>query len=241
MGRRPRAALPVSAPENYFVISGPASLMDTVGSVFGSAPFVALVTTGVIFVVVTAAFGSVVIPLRLLPSIAATLIWTYGLAVAVYQDGVLAWTGVQSLMPIAAGIAPGVSWVVPIASLTILPGLSLDYDIFILGHIAEFRLAGFSDHDAVVLGVSATGSTVTAAGAIMVIAFSGLLMSGQMLLNQISFFMLMSVIIDTLVMRTIVVPVSMDLLSRASNWWPKPMPQPTRKVGQLSGPPSTSI
>ncbi len=67
---------------------------------------------------------------------------------------------------------------------------------------------------------------ITAAGAIMAIAFIGLLFTGEAVLNQISFFL--AVLLDTLLIRTLVVAACMSLLGRA-NWWPTTMPAIARE------------
>jgi len=82
----------------------------------------------------------------------------------------------------------------------------------------------------VLLGVSASGPTITVAGCIMMVAFSGLMMSDQLLLNELSFILLACVVIDTFVVRNIVVPLCMDVLGGLSNWWPRRMPEPCREI-----------
>lgn len=140
-------------------------------------------------------------------------------------------------------------------------GLGLDYDIFLLTRIREYRAMGVSDPgiedtNNVLMGLALTGGVITAAGrtvsvflaarlvdyfhvlllaslacwcfpcswlliagAIMAIAFVGLLFSGEPILNQLSFFLVFSVLFDTLVVRSILVPAMMTMLGRW-NWWP---------------------
>eukprot|EP00929_Paragymnodinium_shiwhaense_P064690 TRINITY_DN32442_c0_g1_i1.p1 TRINITY_DN32442_c0_g1~~TRINITY_DN32442_c0_g1_i1.p1 ORF type:complete len:862 (+),score=118.06 TRINITY_DN32442_c0_g1_i1:93-2678(+) len=225
-----RRALPTEGPNSYFVVSNPSSVSDTVETLYSSAPLIITVTMIVFFFVVCLSFRSLVIPVRLLPSVGLTVLWTYGLATLVYKDGILAWLGIPALAPIPGDFALGVSWPVPVLCFTILAGLCLDYDIFVLNSISEFRLAGFSDRDSILLGLCSTGHTITVAGLIMLVAFSGLLLSGQMLLNQMAFFLTTCVFLDTFIVRTIVVPICMDALSGFSNWWPKKMPPVTRTL-----------
>ena len=53
----------------------------------------------------------------------------------------------------------------------------------------------------------------------MAVAFSGLLMSSVGVLNQTSFFMVFSVLLDTFLIRMIMVPAIMGILGDW-NWWP---------------------
>merc|ERR1719247_3829922 len=128
---------------------------------------------------------------------------------------------VAFLAPVGA-----INFLVPAMAFTMILGLSLDYDVFLLGRIVELRDAGYSDADAVVLGGVKTNKIITAAGTIMSIAFSGLLMSSVTLLNMCGVVLITSVLLDTFLMRTVVTPALMALLGPA-NWYPRKVPPPT--------------
>ena len=68
-----------------------------------------------------------------------------------------------------------------------------------------------------------TGGVITTAGVIMVLAFGSLLLSTQMLLVQAGFFLSFSVLLDTFVVRSLLVPAIMVLLG-PYHWWPARMP-----------------
>jgi uncharacterized membrane protein YdfJ with MMPL/SSD domain len=82
-------------------------------------------------------------------------------------------------------------------------------------------LLAFRTHPLIIVG-----HIISAAGAIMAIAFLGLLFTGEAVLNQISFFLVFAVLLDTLLIRTMVVPACMSLLGNA-NWWPGRVPAQT--------------
>lgn len=63
-------------------------------------------------------------------------------------------------------------------TLTIMLGLALDYDVFLFERVWEFREEGFGDNEAVQLGLSATGPTITAAGLIFAFTFDTWLSDG---------------------------------------------------------------
>ena len=83
-------------------------------------------------------------------------------------------------------------WLVPVMSFSILVGLSLDYDVFLISRIVEYRELGVSDEGSILFGLYKTGRIITAAGIIMAIAFAGLLMSEEGTMNQLSFFLVRS-------------------------------------------------
>lgn len=96
------------------------------------------VTAAVVFVLVGVSFWSIMIPLRAVFSIGMTLAFVYGCAVWVYEDGVL--DGLHF-----AGLAGNValSWFSPILSFSVVVGLGLDYDVFLISRIQEFRKVGW--------------------------------------------------------------------------------------------------
>jgi len=105
-------------------------------------------------------------------------------------------------------------------TVTILCGLALDYDIFLFARIHEYKMdAGLSTKDAIIRGVYNTGSIITAAGCIMAIAFCGLLFSDITSLNQVGFILVVAVLVDTFIIRILLVP-SVLSLAKEVNWWP---------------------
>ena len=86
---------------------------------------------------------------------------------------------------------------------------------------------GFTEKASIHKGLFKTGNVISFAGIIMAIAFSGLLLSRVMVLNQFGFMLCIAVLIDTFIIRTILVPAIMSLASKW-NWWPKKVPEPTK-------------
>ena len=63
----------------------------------------------------------------------------------------------------------------------------------------------------------------------MAIAFGGLFLADEPAMNQLAFFFVTSVLVDTFLTRTILVPCIMDVLGTI-NWLPRPMPTPRKSV-----------
>ena len=72
-----------------------------------------------------------------------------------------------------------------------------------------------------------TGGIITAAGVIMAIAFSGLMISSLVVMKQLGFILCFAVLVDTFVIRTILVPAIMSIADKW-NWWPAKLPIPTK-------------
>merc|ERR1712223_100899 len=146
--------------------------------------------------------------------------FVYGLAVMVYQHGLLSGLNTE-----AVANTNGLYWLIPVMTVTILIGLALDYDIFLFARIYEYRvMGGVPTHEAIVRGVYKTGSIITAAGIIMGIAFCGLLLSAITSLNQTGFILVIAVLVDTFVIRTSLVPAVLSI-AKEINWWPGLNPQ----------------
>ena len=212
------AALDVGAMQ---LAGGGGGILDAISTVYAAMPMVVAITFGAAFAIILLAFRSIFVPLRAVLSIALTVAWVYGVLIWVYQEGGLAWTGISSLQPTPSGIC----WIVPVITFPILVGLGLDYDVFLLTRVLELRLAGATNTRAVTIGLVRSGNVITAAGLIMAIAFMGLLLNSTPTLNQMAIALVVSVLLDTFVVRTLLLPAIMSLLGPL-NWFPRSMPEP---------------
>ncbi len=100
----------------------------------------------------------------------------------------------------------------------LLFGLSMDYEVILLHRIQEPLKAGQSLRGAVRSGVGTTGSMITGAGMIMVIVFLALLVSPLEVMKTISIGLTFAVLMDTWVVRTLLVPSITVLLGRYAYW-----------------------
>ena len=223
-----RAAVPAGRDGNpvdgYWLAKGNVEGQDAVDAVYRLFPTMISVTLVCVFLLVGIAFRSAVVPLRAVVTISMTCAMVYGFQVMTYEYGALDWLGLPPLHSNPFGIY----WISPVLAFSILVGLGVDYDVFLLTRIVEYRAerkapGGAAVHDdegAIVLGVTRTGGVITAAGTIMFIAFSGLMLSSEGLLDQLAFLLCFSVLLDTFVVRTMLVPALMGMLGRW-NWWPR--------------------
>jgi uncharacterized membrane protein YdfJ with MMPL/SSD domain len=205
---------------------GSAFMLDAIDDVYRLFPLMIIITVIVVYVVIAIMFKSIFIPLRLILTIGLTISWIYGLGVFVFET-----TYFDKLIPALKGVQ-GFYWITPIMSLTILLGLGLDYDIFILSRISEFRDKGFTEKASIHKALFKTGNIISFAGIIMAIAFSGLMFSREMVLNQFGFMLCVAVLIDTFIIRTILVPAIMSLATRW-NWWPAKKPEPSKDENDI--------
>eukprot|EP00928_Gymnodinium_smaydae_P071055 TRINITY_DN54736_c0_g1_i1.p1 TRINITY_DN54736_c0_g1~~TRINITY_DN54736_c0_g1_i1.p1 ORF type:complete len:891 (+),score=165.45 TRINITY_DN54736_c0_g1_i1:72-2744(+) len=163
-------------------------------------------------------FRSLLLPVRLAFALLFTLAATFGIAIIIYQTPLL-----HSFFPDLANYY-GLSYSSVPISTCIAIALGLDYDIFLISRIVEYRQLGFTDADAISYGVAKTGGIISGAGMIMALAFSGLLFAPKEMLQQFAMLLITSVLLDTFVVRTVFVPALM-FSAGEWNWWPRKMPQ----------------
>lgn len=187
-------------------------------------PWVVAVTTVVVFSLIGVRYRAALVPVKLLFTIALPILAVLGAGVFVFQDGALNWTGIPSMQS-----QGGLVWINPVACSFMLIGFGLDYDIFLFSRIFASRRSGehLDDQKAIVHSVAATGPVITTAGCIMALAFVGMVAQhDNPFLCQMGFTMISGVLLDTFVVRTLLVPAFLSMAGRY-NWWPGKMPGPT--------------
>ena len=204
---------------DWFLSSVFVDELDVMVKSFEMFPMMIVITVAVIVVFVSVAFRSFILPLRLVFSLGLTVVWTYGAASLVFCldtfDFIPALKDVDSLY-----------FLICLIVLTIIIGLGIDYDVFLFSRITEERQHGYSADEAIRLGYYHTGGVITGAGVVMSIAFSGLLISKQHILQQLGFFLSISVLLDTFIVRMLLVPTILHLFGNM-NWWPRKLPPPS--------------
>ena len=141
------------ATEEYQLALGATPILDAANAALSRFPMLIAVTNIVVLLFLCVNFGSLAIPLRSALSILVTLCWVYGSAVLVYQHGALDFLHAEQVAN-----RGGVSWMVPLMTFSVITGLGLDYDIFLLDRIVEYRARGHSTHESISLGIAKTGA-----------------------------------------------------------------------------------
>jgi putative drug exporter of the RND superfamily len=163
------------------------------------------------FLLLTAVFRSLVIPLiaalmNLLSAAAA-----FGVVTAIFQNGFGAsLLGIDKTGPIEA--------FVPVMMFAILFGLSMDYEVFLVTRIYEEWHKRGNNREAVAHGLAATGRTITAAAAIMVLVFGAFILGGERIIELFGVGLASAVLLDAVIVRSVLVPSLMLMLGEA-NWW----------------------
>ena len=198
-------------PAEVYVGGLTAESADFYGIVRVYTPIVFAFVLGLSFIILMMVFRSIVIPIKAIIMNLLSVGATYGLLVVVFQKGVGAdLLGFQRAEVIDA-------WL-PLFLFTILFGLSMDYHVFLLSRIRERYDQTENNTEAVAYGLRSTAGMITGAALIMVVVF-GAFATGETIVNQLlGFGLAVAVFLDATLVRSVLVPASMEVLGRG-NWY----------------------
>jgi RND superfamily putative drug exporter len=158
-----------------------------------------------------AVFRSVLVPLKAIVMNLLSIGAAFGIIVAVFQWG---WGG--SLIGIE-GTGPIISFF-PIFLFSIVFGLSMDYEVFLMSRIHEEWEHTKDASPSVTRGLALTGRVITAAAAIMVTVFASFMLTEEPITKLFGLGLASAVFIDAVVIRSVLVPAIMQILG-ARAWW----------------------
>ena len=196
-----------------------ANMSSMISSTYSLFPIMILFVIVVIYIFIAIMFKAVLLPARLIATIGLTLSFIYGMTTIVFEYH----TFLNDLFPILNNVSV-TFWMVPVMTFSIIIGLGIDYDIFTIERIKENVWNGYKTNDAISMGIGKTARIITGAGMIMMIAFGGLMFSNTYILIQFGFVLAFGVLLDTFVVRTLLVPALMSFADNF-NWWPNHPPE----------------
>jgi putative drug exporter of the RND superfamily len=159
--------------------------------------------------------GSVVVPIKAIVMNVLSLGATLGALVWVFQDGHL--SGLLGFDP------PGsLDLLMPVIVFIFAFGLSMDYEVFLLARIREIWEETGDNDRAVAEGLQRSGRIVTSAALLIVIVFAGFATGEIVAMKQLGIGLAVAVIVDATVIRSLLVPATMNLMGRW-NWWAPPV------------------
>ncbi|NGN92113.1 MMPL family transporter [Nocardioides sp. KC13] len=216
-------AVPSPAGTTALVGGGAAELLDSLDAIGAKLPY-AVGGLAIAMVVILFLFtGSLIQPLRALVLNIIGLGATVGTTVVIFQEGLGADLLGFTAMPL------NVSMVVLL--LVIAFGLSMDYEVFVLGRITEMRRRGLGNVEAVVQGLAHTGRIVTTAAALIATSFFAFMVSDVSFMKFFGLGVGLAILIDAVLIRGVLLPAAMRMLGEAAWWAPRPLRRLHTKVG----------
>jgi putative drug exporter of the RND superfamily len=210
-----------------YVTGTTAGQVDFTNRITSRLVWLILAVIAIAFVLLTAAFRSIVIATKAAILNLLSIGAAYGVIVAVFEWGWLKTIiGLQTTLPIPA--------YVPMLVFAIVFGLSMDYEVFLLSRVHEAWIATGDEHRAVAIGIGSTARVITTAAAIMVVVFTSFVINPDPTVKMLAIGMAFAVLIDASLVRMIIVPAVMTLLGKHAWWMPRWM-EPIVPHLQLEG------
>jgi uncharacterized membrane protein YdfJ with MMPL/SSD domain len=171
------------------------------------------VVIGLSFCILLAAFRSFLFAAQAAVANALSVTAAFGVLTAVFQLG---W-GVSVVgLDTASGSVPIASYV-PLMMFTVLFGLSMDYQVFLISKIEQHRAEGGSDREAIRRGLAAGARVIIAAALIMISVFGSFILNGDPTVKQ--FGVGLSVGVALAAMTVLVFAPAVLILAGIGSWW----------------------
>jgi putative drug exporter of the RND superfamily len=161
------------------------------------------VILGVILLILMLLLRSILAPVLLVLSVVVSFAAALGVSALVF-DGVLGF--------------PGADPSVPLYGFVFLVALGVDYNIFLMSRVREESVR-HGTRRGILRGFVATGGVITSAGLVLAATFAALGVIPILFLAQIAFIVAFGVLLDTFVVRSLLVPALAYDLGKVI-WWP---------------------
>jgi uncharacterized membrane protein YdfJ with MMPL/SSD domain len=201
-----------------------ADYIDLQDSLGDHLPLFLAIVAAVTLVVLFLMTGSIVLPLKQVLMNALGLSAVFGILVLIFQDGRF-----EGLLGYTS--PGGLASTQMLFLFAVVFGLSTDYGVFLLSRIKEARDGGYSDSEAVAVGLERTGRIVTAAALLFSIAIGAFVTSQIVFIKELGLGTALAVLIDATIIRALLVPSLMQLLGRWNWWAPAPLRRLHARVG----------
>lgn len=226
----------IDTPEGVetYVAGTPAMETESIEALLKRLPWMALYMVIATFLLMALVFGSVILPAKAVIMNVLGIGATLGFLTAVFVDGLGA--GALNFTP-----GPLMSPIL-VLIISILYGLSTDYEVFLVSRMVEARQDGESTDEAIKRGTAHTGGIITAAALIMIVVAAAFALSEIVMMKYIAYGMIFSLALDATLIRLLFVPAVMHLLREDSWWAPRWVKRLAGAFGEgssLSTPPRT--
>lgn len=161
------------------------------------------VVLAIILVILALLLRSLLMPVLLVATVALNFVATLGVSALVFKY-VFGMSGTDSS--------------VPLYGFVFLVALGVDYNIFLMSRVREESLV-HGVREGMLRGLTATGGVITSAGVVLAATFAALGVIPLAFLLQIAFIVAFGVLLDTLVVRSLLVPALVRDIGRTA-WWP---------------------
>ncbi|MGY1897645.1 MMPL family transporter [Nocardia gipuzkoensis] len=199
-------AIPEPPGVQVMVAGVPALERDSINGLLDGLPTLLALLVAAALALMYAAFRSLVLALKAVVMSALSLVSTLGM---------LTWMFVQGHGAEVFHFTPGpLMFAVLALIVTVVFGLSTDYEVFLLSRVSEARDAGADAPEAIRYGIAHTGGVITSAAAILIVVTGAFGFSDLVLMKYIAYGMIAALILDATVIRLLLTPAVLKLIWR---------------------------
>ncbi|MEU4834796.1 MMPL family transporter [Streptosporangium sp. NPDC023615] len=188
-----------------------AAQLDLQASLRATLPWTALVVCLMTGLLLFAAFGSILLPVKAILMNVLSLGASFGVIVWAFQDGNLA--GLLGFTPTGT-----IEATVTVLILAVVFGLSMDYELFLLSRVRSEWLRTGDNTAAVAIGLERTGGVITSAALLLLVVIAAFSTAGITVVKMLGVGMFVAIVVDATLVRGLLVPATMRLMGEA-NWW----------------------
>lgn len=193
------------------VDGGTAEIVDVVDAMYAQFPLIAGFIIAATYLVLLFLFRSAVLPLKAIAMNVMSIVASYGALVFIFQEGNL-----SSLLRFEPQGYVEAS--LPILMFCVLFGLSMDYEVFLLSRVREAWLDTHDNRASVAAGLQSSGRIITGAALIVIVVTASFASAEIVLIKALGLGIAIAVLIDSTIVRALLVPATMRLLGDL-NWW----------------------
>ena len=188
-----------------------ADQVDNVDSMYSDFPRVIIYVVIVTYIALLLLFRSVLLPLKAVVLNALSILASFGALVFVFQQG-----NFERLLSFTADGTTEAT--VPILVFSVVFGLSMDYEVFLLSRVKEEYERTGDNTRAVAVGMERSGRIITSAAAILIVVSAGFATGDILIVKALGLGTAIAVLVDSTIVRALLVPALMRVMSRL-NWW----------------------
>ncbi|MEV0108401.1 MMPL family transporter [Nocardia sp. NPDC050799] len=192
----------------------PALERDSIHGLLDGLPLLAAVLVAAALALMYAAFRSLILAVKAVAMSALSLGATLG---------ILTWIFVEGHGASLFDFTPGpLMFAVLVLIVTVVFGLSTDYEVFLLSRVVEARAAGADPPEAIRYGIAHTGGVITSAAAILIVVTGAFGFSELVMMKYIAYGMIAALVLDATVIRMLLTPAVLRLVWRPASRAPRP-------------------
>ncbi|MCA2216388.1 MMPL family transporter [Jidongwangia harbinensis] len=197
--------------------------VDSLEATADRLPLMIGLLVGATLILMSLAFGSILLPVKAVVVSALSLTATFGILVWIFSDGHGAGLLRVTPAPLEVGIV--------VLMAAVVFGLSTDYEVFLLSRMVEARTRGATTAEAVTTGLARTGRVISAAALLLIVVTGAFALSSVTTMRFVGVGMIIALVLDATVVRMLLVPALLRMLGAAA-WW---APGPLRRLQERAG------